>query len=124
VFDPLTQTHIYHSRSLLKKAHLFCDIIERQARDSYAPVCIQPGFSQLAGLTNRGHALRYTRVRADALMEMMTADISYTFSGHPQKSISLWLILRGPLSVFDRDVVELVFTAPDLAPKSRGLWCY
>lgn len=121
VIRAIPEPMAHHSRSLLKKAHLFCDVVERQETETpyVAPVYYaRRSFDLLAPeLEGRGHqppALP-DNVTLDSIHEMMAAD---TLIYLPQDillkvdraSMAYSLETRAPF--LDREVVELAFSAP------------
>ncbi len=112
---------VHHSRSLLKKAHLFLDVAERQQNETpyIAPVLYsRKAFDRLApGLAERGHAAPGLpeEAHADGLMEMMAADALVYLPQDilvkvDRASMAYSLETRAPF--LDREVVELAFSLP------------
>ena len=121
VIRAIPEPMAHHSQSLLKKAHLFCDVMERhEAETPYvAPIYYsQRDYGQLApALVGRGHKPPSLpeETRLDSIHEMMAAD---TLIYLPQDillkvdraSMANSLETRAPF--LDREVVELAFSAP------------
>ncbi|OGI47712.1 MAG: asparagine synthase (glutamine-hydrolyzing) [Candidatus Muproteobacteria bacterium RBG_16_65_34] len=111
----------HHSRSLLKKAHLFYDVIKRQeAEQPYvAPTFYSnPFFAKLAPeLAGRGHPPPRLppETHEDSLLEMMAADALVYLPQDilvkvDRATMAYSLEARAPF--LDRDVVELAFSLP------------
>ncbi len=111
----------HHSRSLLKKAHLFLDIVQRKGSESpyVAPVFYSHfALRELAPeLAARGHPAPNIPVecRRDDMLEMMAADaLVYLpqdiLAKVDRASMAHSLESRAPF--LDREVVELAFSLP------------
>jgi asparagine synthase (glutamine-hydrolysing) len=123
---PLLLKHIpepmaHHSHSLLKKAHLFFDIVARQndERPYIAPIFYTHAeFERLApSLAGRGHAPPGIpeESRHDNMLEMMAADaLVYLpqdiLTKVDRASMAYSIEARAPF--LDREVVELAFSFP------------
>lgn len=117
----LPEPMAHHSRSLLKKAHLFGDIIARQASETpyVAPVLYADSMlAQLApGLVQRGHQPPGLpeESQADTLMQMMTGDALIYL---PQDILakvdraSMAYSVEARCPFLDREVIELAFSLP------------
>ncbi|MBK1718633.1 asparagine synthase (glutamine-hydrolyzing) [Thiocystis violacea] len=111
----------HHSRSLLKKAHLFLDILARRdgERPYVAPLLYSPGdFSRLAPtLSARGHAppALPDECRIDDIQEMMAGDALVYL---PQDILvkvdraSMAYSLEARCPFLDKDLVALAFSFP------------
>lgn len=117
----LPEPMVHHSRSIVKKAHLFMDIVERNKAETpyFAPFLIEPKFfNRLASdLVGKGHTppniLEETRL--DDIQRMMFADsLIYMPQDILRKvdraSMSHSLEVRAPF--LDSKVVELAFSLP------------
>ncbi len=111
----------HHSRSLLKKAHLFLDIVNRQQDETpyIAPLLYaQKDFAQLAPeLVGRGHTPPGLpdETGPDSIQEMMKADaLIYLpqdiLTKVDRASMASSVEVRAPF--LDSDVVELAFSLP------------
>ena len=115
--EPMT----HHSRSLLKKAHLFQDIIDKLESETpyFAPVLYSKNMfrSLIPDLAGRGHPVPNLpeKCNKDDITRMMTADaLIYLPQDILMKvdraSMSCSLETRAPF--LDRQVVELAFSFP------------
>ena len=111
----------HHSRSILKKAHLFCDVADRLEEETpyIAPIMLQrPLRHELApDIVDRGHAPTdlLESVQPDDLLQMMYADaLVYLpqdiLTKIDRASMAASLEARAPF--LDRSVVELAFSFP------------
>lgn len=111
----------HHSRSLVKKAHLFLDIAARQAAETpyFAPLMFSPGQLRALApdLVHRGHAPPGIpeSTEPDDLQQMMAADALIYLPQDilvkvDRASMAQALEARSPF--LDRDVVELAFSLP------------
>ena len=119
----LPEPMAHHSRSLLKKAHLFVDVADRQEAESpyFAPLMFSP--AQMRSLTpellSRGHSLPNIpeTTTPDDLHRMMLADACVYLPQDilvkvDRASMAHSLEARAPF--LDRGVVELAFKMPRL----------
>ncbi len=111
----------HHSHSLLKKAHLFIDIVNRHQTETpyIAPVLYScEDFQRLAPeLINKGHKpqLLPAETSEDCLLEMMCSDaLIYLpqdiMAKVDRASMAFSLETRAPF--LDREIVELAFSLP------------
>lgn len=125
----LPEPMAHHSRSLLKKAHLFLDIVDRQAAETpyFAPLLFSPGqLQQLApDVAQQGHLPPGIpeATEPDNLQRMMTADALIYLPQDilvkvDRASMAQALEARAPF--LDRAVVELAFSLP--RPWHRRGW--
>jgi asparagine synthase (glutamine-hydrolysing) len=117
----LPEPMVHHSHSLLKKAQLFLDIVERQKSETpyVAPVYYsKSAFKELApDLADRGHRPPSLPdvAREDSILEMMAADALIYL---PQDILakvdraSMAYSLESRCPFLDRDVVEFAFSLP------------
>lgn len=119
----LPEPMAHHSRSVLKKAHLFLDIVERQAAETpyFAPLLFSPAQLQLLApdVANQGHVPPGIPEAAepDDLQRMMAADALIYLPQDilvkvDRASMAQALEARAPF--LDRAVVELAFSLPRL----------
>lgn len=117
----LPEPTAHHSRSLLKKAHLFMDIVERQKAETpyFAPVMFSPTqMRRLApDLTGMGHppVAIPPQTELDDITRMMFADALIYLPQDilvkvDRASMAHSLEARAPF--LDRSVVELAFSMP------------
>lgn len=117
----LPEPMAHHSRSILKKAHLFADIAERVDSETpyYGPIMMQPElWKKLApDISDMGHqppALPEQTSPGD-LQRMMLADVSVylpqdILAKVDRASMAQSLEVRAPF--LDREVIELAFSFP------------
>lgn len=119
----LPEPMVHHSRSLLKKAHLFVDVADRQEAETpyFAPFMISPRQIQKLApdMANRGHpAPKIPETTTfDDLQRMMLADACVYLPQDilvkvDRASMAHSLEARAPF--LDRSVVELAFSMPRL----------
>lgn len=125
----LPEPMAHHSRSVLKKAHLFADVVARQSAETpyVAPVFYSvANYARLVPeLVGRGHAAPGLpdEARADALLEMMVSDALVYLPQDillkvDRASMAYSLEARAPF--LDREVVELAFALPRRWHRRRG----
>jgi asparagine synthase (glutamine-hydrolysing) len=121
VIRAIPEPMAHHSRSVLKKAHLFLDVAARhQSEIPYVAPVLYPArlFDQLApALATRGHAPPGLpeEARLDSLQEMMVADASVYLPQDilvkvDRAAMAHSLETRAPL--LDSRVVQLAFSLP------------
>ena len=121
VIKAIPEPMAHHSHSLLKKAHLFCNIVERQNDEHpyVAPLFYSKSdLLQLApDLANKGHRPPHIpeQTRLDSIHEMMAADaLIYLpqdiLTKVDRASMAFSIEARTPF--LDREVVELAFSLP------------
>ncbi len=119
--EALPEPMVHHSRSLLKKAHLFYDLIKREESETpyIAPTnYAQHVFARLApSLSDRGHRPPFipAAAKADSIMEMMAADATVYLPQDilvkvDRATMASSLEARAPF--LDSKVVELAFSLP------------
>ncbi len=119
--EALPEPMVHHSRSLLKKAHLFYDLIKRQESEMpyIAPVnYARHVFARLApSISERGHSppLIPAAAKADSILEMMAADAAVYLPQDilvkvDRATMASSLEARAPF--LDTKVVELAFSLP------------
>ncbi len=117
----LPEPTVHHSRSVLKKAHLFMDVVARQQAETpyFAPLIFDPGMlHQLApGLEGKGHQPHGIpeQTELDDVGRMMFSDaLIYLpqdiLTKVDRASMANSLETRAPF--LDRSVVELAFSMP------------
>lgn len=119
--EALPEPMVHHSRSLLKKAHLFYDLIKREEGETpyIAPTnYARHVFARLApSISDRGHCPPFipAAAKADSIMEMMAADALVYLPQDilvkvDRATMASSLETRAPF--LDSKVVELAFSLP------------
>jgi len=119
--EALPEPMVHHSRSLLKKAHLFYDLIKRQ--ESEMPYITPMNYAHhvfarlVPSISNRGHRppVIPTEAKADSVLEMMAADAAVYLPQDilvkvDRATMAYSLEARAPF--LDTKVVELAFSLP------------
>lgn len=117
----LPEPAAHHSRSLLKKAHLFMDIVERQQAETpyFAPLLFSPSLLRKVApaLETKGHAPPGIpeKTNLDDIQRMMFADaLIYlpqdVMTKVDRASMANSLETRSPF--LDRNMIELAFSLP------------
>ncbi len=119
--EALPEPMVHHSRSLLKKAHLFYDLVKRQ--ESETPYLAPTNYADhvfarlVPSIAQRGHCppLIPAAAKADSIMEMMAADAVIYLPQDillkvDRATMASSLEVRAPF--LDTRVVELAFSLP------------